>query len=302
MSAKIIYHNSNCIVFNPSLSGDSSKISKVLDYESFVPEKRGIDLIELVDPKHDYTVKSTYYKVKKTYFVGTTEIKENNYIIEQTKMGTSLRDIKLSTDNYKEIMYSLIRVFDFILLMIKKNVIHTDLKLGNIVHDGSKSYIIDYGLVSKFDKIEFYCDSIYPYFSVEVYLSNTSDYYHKHYIYSVDEYTQRYRTSSYFKHITKKCNKLFSVDLLYIFDNQMSDFEKQLDHNELQKLLKKTDLFSFSFSLLELAIDISEFDNEFSIKLVLFLLGERLLCFNPIIRIDTETALIKFTNFLIENL
>lgn len=291
-------------------------IGKVfIDNDDFNNEKSIQEKIELIDPKYEFTVplyiSCNTSKFNKNDEASKCTLLENSINNSHKQLiyrygGKDFKSILKLRGNMNKFMNIFIKLRP-ILIGIQKlyenNYVHQDIKPANILFDGNKISLIDFGILTQCDKIytqqnTYVLKYNYPYYPPEYKLFINKGSFNTFYL----------KTMANFKFDFYIGGKY--IDLVFVIKNiiGINIKEELIDiynlHNNILFDSNKIDSYSLGIVILELYIWSNSYNNIFDknidkqLQLKLVMLIKGMIRFDSRLRFDINTILIIYDDII----
>jgi serine/threonine protein kinase len=277
-------------VLKPSIScknkviNQEKTVSKVFEIEDYYEEELAIyEIMKIIDPERKYTLSKldecSLSKIPKEAILKCkykfSEFPKKQIIYEYG--GIDLSELIKTNYDIKSLMPGIINIVDGLISLDNAGYCHRDIKETNIVFKNNKFYLIDFGLLIKFD-------NLYDEDQDYVLRFNYCYYPPEFKIYYNYKLTQTNITSIYdLKKFTVADVKLNYTKSLYVYDDEVItksvskvlDFMKNIDIVKvtMTQSANKVDIFGFGMVLIKLITNANS--NSELLKLQLLKISEK---------------------------
>lgn len=315
---------------------EKNSVSKLFsDKNEWISEKESNELIKSIDKNNNFTIKMlNSCKIESNYInknvKGIQECtlirySEPIYQIIYEDGGYDLRYlfyhdyiyVKYPEITINKFFKKFLNIFEGVLLLSSNNLCHRDIKLDNILFNGEKISLIDFGLMVKSDKV--YDDE-----ELRMYLNNNIYYYPndlklysllkldiKSFKYDLKLNSREldrliYRYLSINREKMDKDNLKILTDFIKLLEEKSNEYLNYFKETyvkagnsiDLQKF-QKVDIYSLGLVLLELLISISVFyGNKYKIDINLIDLIYKMMNPDPYKRINIEDAVESYRQII----
>lgn len=299
-----------CVLYPGKRCKDNKKIRKSIvkifrnkkDYEDeFLSHKKIEDIFEnnkkcivnIIDnceKKINTYEKQNYSKCKSTY-------KYDEQIIYQIIYQYGGKDLIFLSETrntkFTKLFFSLSNIFEAIIILNKKEYVHFDIRLPNILYDKNSTKLIDFGLLLKYSQVKYhYFDKDEQRFEYppELQKNNYKDLY-EYFIHDINIILINGKN---------KNNKLLLV-FLNFFENLKTNFKKS-DYVEKEIINNKVDIYMFGTVILHYILSIFQNNNIIDLNIIEFKhilkLTYNMTHYDNVIRLTPENAFIMYKDLV----
>tara|TARA_B100001540_G_scaffold285914_1_gene279309 strand:- start:356 stop:1399 length:1044 start_codon:yes stop_codon:yes gene_type:complete len=249
-----------------------------------------VNIIDNCEKSINIYEKENYSKCKSTYKYDEQKI----YQIIYQYGGKDLVFIsETKNTRFTKIFFSLSNIFDAIILLNKKNYIHFDIRLPNILYDKNSTKLIDFGLLLKYSEIKYqYFDSNEARFEYPPELQKYN--YKDLYVYFIHNINILLINSK------SKNNKLL-LEFLNFFEKLKTNF-KNSDYVEKEIIYNKVDVYMLGTVILHFILAMFENNNIIDLNIIEFQnilkLVYNMTHYDNVIRLTPENAFIVYKDLV----
>lgn len=235
---------------------DKNVIGKIFENdEDLEKEREKVMMVQVLDPKHEFTLPfygecdvttfSKYNAADKCEHIDSFDDPSPRKQLLYAYGGKDLLKYMEQNTNtgYKSVLKAFIPIIEGVNILNNHKISHLDIKPDNIVYDGNRLYLIDFGMLSptsKIYKLKYILDHDYPFFPPEFKCSVHNNF---------KTFVDRFYENFHFKIMLSKR----SVDIQSIMTNTIGYTEhEQLE--DLKALFKSQKRYSTKVDVYALGI------------------------------------------------